>query len=137
MVMGHLVAERWASSAVVRAITLNWTLFAVRKWPTAKPESPLALKSCWSSETSRSPIFCASPRPRFPRDHMRCLNSSSFHRQTTGWGRTVIPGPSSGTYSKAGSSSTRGQEPREIVAGEAFWEPGGDVVHYQVANLDG
>jgi quercetin dioxygenase-like cupin family protein len=22
-----------------------------------------------------------------------------------------------------------GEEPREIVAGEAFWEPGGDVVH--------
>jgi quercetin dioxygenase-like cupin family protein len=29
-----------------------------------------------------------------------------------------------------------GQEPREIVAGEAFWEPGGDVVHYQAANLE-
>jgi quercetin dioxygenase-like cupin family protein len=29
-----------------------------------------------------------------------------------------------------------GDAPREIVAGEAFWEPGGDVVHYQVANLD-
>jgi quercetin dioxygenase-like cupin family protein len=28
-----------------------------------------------------------------------------------------------------------GEAPREIVAGEAFWEPGGDVVHYQVANL--
>lgn len=29
-----------------------------------------------------------------------------------------------------------GEAPREIGAGEAFWEPGGDVVHYQVANLD-
>ncbi|MDX1883819.1 cupin domain-containing protein [Mycolicibacterium sp. 120270] len=29
-----------------------------------------------------------------------------------------------------------GQAPREIVAGEAFWEPGGDVVHYQAANLE-
>jgi quercetin dioxygenase-like cupin family protein len=29
-----------------------------------------------------------------------------------------------------------GEEPREIVAGEAFWEPGGDVVHYQVSNLE-
>jgi quercetin dioxygenase-like cupin family protein len=29
-----------------------------------------------------------------------------------------------------------GYAPREIIAGEAFWEPGGDVVHYQVANLD-
>jgi quercetin dioxygenase-like cupin family protein len=29
-----------------------------------------------------------------------------------------------------------GQEPREIVAGEALWEPGGDVVHYQTANLE-
>jgi quercetin dioxygenase-like cupin family protein len=29
-----------------------------------------------------------------------------------------------------------GEEPREIVAGEAFWEPGGDVVHYQAANLE-
>jgi quercetin dioxygenase-like cupin family protein len=29
-----------------------------------------------------------------------------------------------------------GEEPREIVAGAAFWEPGGDVVHYQVSNLD-
>lgn len=29
-----------------------------------------------------------------------------------------------------------GEAPREITAGEAFWEPGGDVVHYQVANLE-
>lgn len=29
-----------------------------------------------------------------------------------------------------------GEEPREIVAGEAFWEPGGDVVHYQMRNLE-
>jgi quercetin dioxygenase-like cupin family protein len=29
-----------------------------------------------------------------------------------------------------------GEAPREIIAGEAFWEPGGDVVHYQIANPD-
>jgi quercetin dioxygenase-like cupin family protein len=29
-----------------------------------------------------------------------------------------------------------GEAPREIAAGEAFWEPGGDVVHYQAANLE-
>lgn len=29
-----------------------------------------------------------------------------------------------------------GEAPREIVAGQSFWEPGSDVVHYQVANLD-
>jgi quercetin dioxygenase-like cupin family protein len=29
-----------------------------------------------------------------------------------------------------------GEAPREITAGEAFWEPGGEVVHYQVANLE-
>jgi len=29
-----------------------------------------------------------------------------------------------------------GEEPREIIAGEAFWEPGGDVVHYQMKNLE-
>ncbi|MCP2624094.1 cupin domain-containing protein [Mycolicibacterium smegmatis] len=29
-----------------------------------------------------------------------------------------------------------GEAPREIVAGEAFWEPGGDVVHYQMKNLE-
>lgn len=29
-----------------------------------------------------------------------------------------------------------GEAPRNIAAGEVFWEPGGDVVHYQVANLD-
>jgi quercetin dioxygenase-like cupin family protein len=29
-----------------------------------------------------------------------------------------------------------GQAPTEIAAGEAFWEPGGDVVHYQMRNLD-
>lgn len=28
-----------------------------------------------------------------------------------------------------------GQEPYPIKAGEAFWEPGFDVVHYQAANL--
>jgi quercetin dioxygenase-like cupin family protein len=29
-----------------------------------------------------------------------------------------------------------GEAPREIAAGEAFWEPGGDVVHYQMSNLE-
>jgi quercetin dioxygenase-like cupin family protein len=29
-----------------------------------------------------------------------------------------------------------GAAPREIIAGEAFWEPGGDVVHYQMRNLE-
>lgn len=29
-----------------------------------------------------------------------------------------------------------GEAPRDITAGEAFWEPGGDVVHYQIANLE-
>ena len=29
-----------------------------------------------------------------------------------------------------------GEAPTEIVAGQAFWEPGGDVVHYQMKNLD-
>src|SRR4051794_15539944 len=29
-----------------------------------------------------------------------------------------------------------GEAPRAIVAGEAFWKPGGDVVHYQMRNLD-
>jgi quercetin dioxygenase-like cupin family protein len=28
-----------------------------------------------------------------------------------------------------------GQAPYPIKAGEAFWEPGGDVIHYTVANL--
>ncbi|MEV4604553.1 cupin domain-containing protein [Amycolatopsis sp. NPDC049253] len=28
-----------------------------------------------------------------------------------------------------------GEEPYPIKAGEAFWEPGGDVVHYQAGNL--
>jgi hypothetical protein len=28
-----------------------------------------------------------------------------------------------------------GQAPYSIKAGEAFWEPGGDVIHYTVANL--
>ena len=27
-----------------------------------------------------------------------------------------------------------GQPPRVVKAGEAFWEPGGDVVHYRAAN---
>ena len=65
----------------------------------------------------------------------------STPRTSTGrrrsWRRIVIPGRFSGTYSKAGCFfELEGEEPREIVAGEAFWEPGGDVVHYQVANLD-
>jgi quercetin dioxygenase-like cupin family protein len=27
-----------------------------------------------------------------------------------------------------------GEAPRVITAGEAFWEPGGDVIHYRAAN---
>jgi quercetin dioxygenase-like cupin family protein len=29
-----------------------------------------------------------------------------------------------------------GEAPTELAAGEAFWEPGGEVVHYQMGNLD-
>jgi quercetin dioxygenase-like cupin family protein len=29
-----------------------------------------------------------------------------------------------------------GEEPVEITAGQAFWEPGGDVVHYRTRNLE-
>jgi quercetin dioxygenase-like cupin family protein len=29
-----------------------------------------------------------------------------------------------------------GDTPTELVAGQAFWEPGGHVVHYQMQNLD-
>jgi quercetin dioxygenase-like cupin family protein len=29
-----------------------------------------------------------------------------------------------------------GEAPREIKAGEAFWEPGREVVHWQAANLE-
>jgi len=29
-----------------------------------------------------------------------------------------------------------GEAPREIKAGEAFWEPGGEVVHWQASNLE-
>ena len=29
-----------------------------------------------------------------------------------------------------------GSEPTELAAGQALWEPGGDVVHYQMRNLD-
>lgn len=29
-----------------------------------------------------------------------------------------------------------GEEPRQIAAGQALWEPGGDVVHYQMVNLE-
>jgi hypothetical protein len=29
-----------------------------------------------------------------------------------------------------------GEAPREIKVGEAFWEPGGDVVHWQAATLE-
>ncbi|MDT5018555.1 MAG: hypothetical protein QOD39_4715 [Mycobacterium sp.] len=29
-----------------------------------------------------------------------------------------------------------GEAPTGIAAGEAFWEPGGEVVHYQMKNLD-
>jgi quercetin dioxygenase-like cupin family protein len=29
-----------------------------------------------------------------------------------------------------------GQPPTELVTGQAFWEPGGEVVHYQMRNLE-
>jgi hypothetical protein len=28
-----------------------------------------------------------------------------------------------------------GEAPYPVKAGEAFWEPGGDVIHYTIANL--
>jgi hypothetical protein len=36
----------------------------------------------------------------------------------------------------AHAMTLEGQAPTEITAGQAFWEPGGDVVHYQMSNLD-
>jgi quercetin dioxygenase-like cupin family protein len=60
---------------------------------------------------------------------------------------TVPPGdPGSGPHRHSGPVfgyvlegeilfELEGQEPYPIKAGEAFWEPGFDVVHYQAANL--
>jgi quercetin dioxygenase-like cupin family protein len=60
---------------------------------------------------------------------------------------TVPPGdPGSGPHRHSGPVfgyvlegeilfELEGEAPYPIKAGEAFWEPGGDVVHYQAANL--
>jgi len=60
---------------------------------------------------------------------------------------TVPPGdPGSGPHRHSGPVfgyvlegeilfELEGEEPYPIKAGEAFYEPGGDVVHYQAANL--
>jgi hypothetical protein len=45
--------------------------------------------------------------------------------------RTVIPARCSASCSRA----IEGEEPYPISAGQAFWEPGFDVVHSQAANL--
>jgi quercetin dioxygenase-like cupin family protein len=60
---------------------------------------------------------------------------------------TVPPGdPGSGPHRHSGPVfgyvlrgeilfELEGEEPYPVKAGEAFWEPGGAVVHYQAANL--
>jgi|SRR6185437_6427865 len=60
---------------------------------------------------------------------------------------TVPPGdPGSGPHRHSGPVfgyvlegeilfELEGEEPYPIKAGQAFWEPGGDVVHWQAANL--
>jgi hypothetical protein len=40
-------------------------------------------------------------------------------------------------WKASSSSNSSGCEPYAIKAGEAFWEPGFDVVHYQAANARG
>jgi quercetin dioxygenase-like cupin family protein len=45
------------------------------------------------------------------------------------------PGPAFGYVTKGEVKfEVEGEPPRVVKAGEAFWEPGGDVIHYHDAN---
>jgi len=81
-------------------------------------------------------LLCVTP-PRIPEGAQEMTQIVELPPADAGLGPHRHSGPVFG-YVIEGEIlfELEGEAPREIVAGEAFWEPGGDVVHYQMANLD-
>jgi hypothetical protein len=68
-------------------------------------------------------LLCAGP-PRIP---------EGAHAMTQ---LVELPPADDGPAPHRHSGELEGDEPTELSAGQAFWEPGGDVVHYQMKNLE-
>jgi quercetin dioxygenase-like cupin family protein len=83
-----------------------------------------------------SDLLCVTP-PRIPEGTHAMTQLVELPPADTGLGPHRHSGPVFG-YVLAGKVlfEIEGEEPREITAGHAFWEPGGEVVHYQMANLE-
>jgi quercetin dioxygenase-like cupin family protein len=89
-----------------------------------------------TGNTKVTDLLCAAP-PWMPEDAHVMTQLIELPPADAGLGPHRHSGPVFG-YVLEGTIlfELEGDEPYEIVAGKAFWEPGGDVVHYQVANLD-
>lgn len=83
-----------------------------------------------------SDLLCVTP-PRIPEGAHTMMQLVELPPADEGLGPHRHSGPVFG-YVLEGRIlfELEGEAPREIAAGEAFWEPGGDVVHYQVANVE-
>src|SRR3954447_19141997 len=81
-------------------------------------------------------MFCCTRIRRPPRTPARWLPPSPSHPGDPGTGPHRHSGPVFG-YVLDGEIlfELEGDEPYPVKAGEAFWEPGFDVVHYQAVNL--
>ena len=74
--------------------------------------------------------------PFIPQDSNGMIQVIELPPGDAGAGAHRHSGPVFGTYSKVKVLfELEGDEPYPIKAGEAFFEPGGDVIHYQAANL--
>jgi quercetin dioxygenase-like cupin family protein len=81
-------------------------------------------------------LLCAPP-PRIPAGAHAMTQLVEIPPADAGVGPHRHSGPVFG-YMLEGRMlfELEGEAPRELIAGQAFWEPGGDVVHYQMSNLD-
>ena len=89
-----------------------------------------------AGNTKISDLLCVTP-PSIPGGAHAMTQLVELPPADLGLGPHRHSGPVFG-YMLAGRIlfELEGEAPRELVAGEAFWEPGGDVVHYQMSNLD-
>lgn len=89
-----------------------------------------------AGNTKVSDLLCATP-PRIPDGAHAMTQLVELPPADAGPGPHRHSGPVFGFVLEGRILfELEGDEPYEITAGQAFWEPGGEVVHYQVANLE-
>jgi quercetin dioxygenase-like cupin family protein len=116
---------------------LDWPPLKAAKWPIGGATAGASVERMLATgNTKVTDLLCVTPPP-IPAGAHAMTQLVELPPADAGLAPHRHSGPVFG-YMVEGRMlfELEGEEPVEISAGQAFWEPGGDVVHYQTRNLE-